>query len=98
MSSKPRRVEILEHAALLTGGDRQATYGPPHDNHINISVLWAAWHKIRTSEVGDAEDVMIKLALLKIARMVAPGATADSYTDAAAYLAMAGEERERARG
>ena len=92
------REQILKTALDLTMGDRNASYGDPTQNHDNIAKLWRSYWNIRTggdwsnTQIMDAEDVEIMMALLKIARIAQRLAyKADNYIDAAAYIAMASE-------
>lgn len=41
---QPKPVEtILDKAAWITSVDRNATYGPPRDNHSRTAELWSAY-------------------------------------------------------
>ena len=82
-----KRTEILETAAeLISGGERERNYGTPADNFGRIA---AGWSVILEKDVS-AEQVALCMAWLKIARLV-NGPHEDSYIDAAAYMALAGE-------
>ena len=87
MSNK--RTEILETAAALINGDRERDYGTPQDNFKRIADGWAV---ILQADVS-AEQVALCMAWLKLARLV-NGPHSDSYIDAAAYMALAGELSE----
>ena len=95
---KPTRVQTLETAISLTGGDRDRTYGPPINNLTDCAELWNAY--IRTKQRAtdnlqlDAEDVAWMMVLVKMTRSFQAGYHADNYTDATAYSAIAGECRE----
>ncbi len=102
---KPTRVQTLETAIQLTGGDRNKSYGPPFDNLSDCADLWNAyintkWDCIEVTADGsyrvnlNAEDVAWMMTLVKMARSFQPGYHPDNYTDAAAYSAIAGECRE----
>ena len=80
------RSDILRQADALINGDRQAHYGPPEKNFGRIA---AGWQVILGADVS-AEQVALCMAWLKIARLC-EGPHDDSYTDAAAYMALAGE-------
>ena len=86
-----KRIEILEEAARLIGsdGDRERDYGTPAENFGRIA---AGWSVILDQDVS-AEQVALCMAWLKIARLV-NGPHEDSYVDAAAYMALAGELSE----
>ena len=81
-----KRTEILETAATLINGDRARDYGSPKENFKRIADGWAV---ILQADVS-AEQVALCMAWLKIARLV-NGPHEDSYVDAAAYMALAGE-------
>lgn len=101
---KPTRVQTLETAIKLTGGDRNKSYGPPFDNLSDCAALWNAYVNskqaciIRTADSYEvkftAEDVAWLMTLVKMTRSFQSGYHPDNYTDAAAYSAIAGECRE----
>ena len=102
---KPTRVQTLETAIKLTGGDRDKSYGPPFDNLSDCSTLWNAyinskWGCLKVQADGsykvdlNAEDVAWMMTLVKMTRSFQGGYHPDNYTDAAAYSAIAGECRE----
>tara|TARA_R110002110_G_scaffold131377_4_gene312204 strand:+ start:1216 stop:1566 length:351 start_codon:yes stop_codon:yes gene_type:complete len=82
--------EILEEAIKLIGGDRNTDYGDRLTNHQNIAKLWSV---VLKKEIT-AHDVAICMALVKIARLV-HSHKKDSYIDASAYMAIAGEIEAR---
>ena len=84
-----KRTEILETAKALINGDRERDYGSPEENFDRIA---AGWSVILSQDIS-AEQVALCMAWLKIARLV-NGAKEDSYVDAAAYMALAGELSE----
>ena len=85
--------DILREAAGLVDGARAETYGDMAILHGNIAILWNAW--IFVSRGIDphltAEDVAQLESLLKKARTKAGKGSPDSYTDDAAYAAIAGQ-------
>lgn len=88
MAYDNKRTEILREAAHLVNRDRAKEYGPPEENFLRIA---AGWSVILGTAVT-AEQVGLCMAWLKIARIAGDGqASRDSYTDAAAYMALAGE-------
>ena len=102
---KPTRVQTLETAIALTGGDRNKSYGPPFDNLSDCAALWNAYINTKrdcTEATADgsytvklkAEDVAWLMTLVKMTRSFQSGYHPDNYTDAAAYSAIAGECRE----
>lgn len=80
------RTAILREAEGLINGDRQAHYGPPEENFARIAVRWGQLLNVQI----EPWQVCVMMADLKIARLI-EGAHRDSFTDGAAYLALAGE-------
>ena len=79
--------ELLMRAHILVGGDREKDYGDKVENHTNIAKLWSSY---LDAEIK-AHDVAIMMVLLKIARTKVGIVNEDTYTDMAAYGAIAGE-------
>tara|TARA_R100000664_G_scaffold27018_1_gene37460 strand:- start:492 stop:836 length:345 start_codon:yes stop_codon:yes gene_type:complete len=79
--------EYLETAIKLICGPRAKDYGDKIINHGNIAKLWSAY----LDKEITAHDAAIMLGLLKIARAKFGNPHADTYIDAAAYMAIAGE-------
>lgn len=102
--AKPTRETMLNAAKALTCGDRNKSYGPPHDNLSDCAALWEAYLNTKAAcLVSDgnsyavritSEDVAWMMALVKMTRSFQPGFHYDNYVDAAAYSAIAGECRE----
>jgi hypothetical protein len=100
----PMRKELLETAIKLTCGDRQEQYGDPLDNLLNTATLFQAYleAKMGSRSLGygpnqyalSAEDVAWLNVLQKIARTMTGVPKPDTYIDAAAYAAIAGECHE----
>jgi hypothetical protein len=95
----PPRVQFLNTAIALTAGDRDKDYGSPVENLRNIAVLWEAYIFAKYTyacvngpefEIS-AEDVAWLNVLQKMARTFHTPPKADTYIDAAAYAAIAGE-------
>ena len=81
------RSEILAQAEKYINGEKDEVYGTPLINHKRISLLWQVVFGI---EISPAE-VAICMALVKVSRLVQTPDHEDSYIDAAAYMAIAGE-------
>ena len=79
--------DLLMKAHNLVGGDREKDYGDKVENHTNIAKLWSSYKDIEFT----AHDVAIMMTLLKIARTKVGVVSEDTYTDMAAYGAIAGE-------
>lgn len=105
---KPTREAMLNAAKALTCGDRNKSYGPPHDNLSDCAALWEAYLNTKAAcLVSDgssytvritSEDVAWMMGLVKMTRSFQPGFHYDNYVDAAAYSAIAGECREILQG
>lgn len=78
--------DILSDASRLVSGDRAKAYGDKKILHDKIAKMWSAY----TDYNINAEQVAMMMAILKIARTTT-GSSSDSYTDGAAYIAIAGE-------
>lgn len=90
---------ILSQAHELIAGARQAEYGPPQDNFVRIGTFWTDYlHMLGLLKSGariKANEVAIMLNLLKVARLAGGKPSDDTYTDAAAYIALAAELDEK---
>jgi len=84
---------LLTTAIELVGGDRQQDYGDKVENHHNIASLWNSYldNKLDMSNPITPHDVAIMMCLLKIARTKLGKVSPDTYIDASAYMAFAGE-------
>ena len=92
------RKELLENAIKHTCGDRDIEYDSPQINLRNIAALWKSYligkYGNCAGLVGfdiTAEDVAWLNVLQKISRTFPGKNKADTYEDAAAYAAIAGE-------
>lgn len=81
------RAEILDEAKRLINTDRAKDYGHPRINHERIAALWSPILGIEVS----ASQVALCMAQVKVSRLVQTPDHQDSFIDAAAYLAIAGE-------
>lgn len=86
-----KRAEILDGAKACVCEDRERQYGTPEDSFGFIARLWGAYLGDNTLS---GHDVALMMALLKIARIQTGRYKADSYIDAAGYIACAGEVGE----
>lgn len=88
------RKEILENAIQHTCGDRDVEYGFPKENFDNIARLWKAYLIGKYGKIEldiTAEDVAWINVLQKMARTFSGNVKLDTYEDAAAFSAIAGE-------
>lgn len=77
---------MLKDASKLVDGDRREAYGDARDNFAYIARLWSAYLFTDIT----ARDVANCMCLLKMARQEGPWSK-DTFTDGAAYFALAGE-------
>lgn len=98
--NKMNRLEILAQASALTGESRNKEYGEPKDNLGDCALLWDAYIQGKYFDRdGDmqahfsitTEDVAWLNVLQKMARTFRGTPKPDTYIDAAAYAAIAGE-------
>ena len=84
---------LLTTAIKLVAEDREEDYGNKIENHTNIATLWNGYldDKIDMTKPITPHDVAIMMCLLKIARTKLGKVSADTYIDASAYMAIAGE-------
>lgn len=91
-ATKPMRVAILEEGARITGGDREASYGPPKVNLACAGELKAVFRKHMRRELSAGELEAVDMVLTKLGRVAtSPAPVRDTYVDGAAYFAIAGE-------
>lgn len=92
-----KRADALDRAKQIVT-QRNASYGAPEDNFARIARLWSA-HLVNqgiiaTGLVIELHDVAILLALMKMARLASDPLKADSWIDAAGYMACGAEVAE----
>ena len=81
--------DFLAEASCLIHGDRQDTYGDIGESWERIGKLWAGL--LNLDEPIEPHMVGIMLASMKLSRIASSPKHADSYIDALAYIAGAGE-------
>ena len=81
--------DFLAEASCLINGERQDTYGNIGESWERVGRLWAAL--LDLDEEIPAHMVGIMLATLKLSRIAGSPEHTDSYIDALAYIAGAGE-------
>lgn len=107
MDDQPKEVRrvLLEQALAATCGERNVSYGSPNKNLADCAALWTAYlagkyHGLQPGYLPEhtygrfeltSEDVAWLNVLQKIARTFHGIGAADTYIDAAAYAAIAGE-------
>jgi len=82
-----QRNKILNEAEHLIYNDRAQDYGHPSINHLRIAKLWSVVLGVEVQPY----QVALCMNQVKISRLVQTPDHEDSYIDAAAYIAIAGE-------
>jgi len=82
-----RAQEILERAIKLVCGRRQQDYGEPEINFANIADGWNIIIKNADGKISPS-DVCVMMAWLKSCRLMNTPNHADSWQDAAGYIAL----------
>ena len=91
------RVKMLEEAARLTAGDRDATYGDPTTQHRCMGQLMEVFDRFDVNKDSPAHRAAMFLILNKVSRIACGKLKDDNYIDGAAYFAIAGEARDEER-
>lgn len=81
--------DFLAEASCLINGERQEQYGDICESWERIGKLWSAL--LDLDEPIPADMVGIMLATMKLSRIAGTPEHTDSYIDALAYIAGAGE-------
>jgi hypothetical protein len=90
------RKSLLDEVASLVLGDRNAAYGPPHQDFARTAaMLTEMWrHKLRDKELIHAHDVAELMIVLKLSRLQWSPGKRDSWVDIAGYAACGYEAHE----
>lgn len=86
------RGDVLDTAKGLITGNREEQYGSPQANFQRIADMWNAYLPEHVT-IG-AADVAVMMTLVKIARLSNTLGHADSFIDAAGYMALGAELSE----
>lgn len=81
--------DLLAEASCLIHGDRQDEYGDICESWERIGKLWAGL--LDLDEPISPSKVGLMLAVMKLSRIAGSPRHTDSYIDALAYIAGAGE-------
>ena len=81
--------DFLAEASCLISGERQEQYGDISESWERIGKLWAVL--LNLEEAIPPHMVGVMLAAMKLSRIAGSPEHTDSYTDALAYIAGAGE-------
>lgn len=77
------RRELLDEAANLVDGDRNAQYGDPRQDFQRTAAMWSAY----LGATVEPHDVAAMMALLKCSRIRWSPDKRDSWVDLAGYAA-----------
>lgn len=86
-----RRAQVLRTAESLVNGQRADDYDPPAENFGRVAAMWSAQFATKLKEPLTADEVAIALVHLKLSRLANTPDHADSFIDAAGYIALAAE-------
>lgn len=77
---------ILQEAARITSGDRQAQYGPPDQDFRRTAGMWSELfaHMLRDGERFEPQHVAMAMIALKMSRQIHQKKR-DNWTDLAGY-------------
>lgn len=77
------RRQLLEEAATIVDGDRNAQYGDPRQDFQRTAAMWAAYLGVPV----EPHDVAAMMIMLKVSRIRWSPTKQDSWVDAAGYAA-----------
>lgn len=80
------RETVLEEAARITSGDRNASYGPPNQDFQRTADMWTGLFqgKLKDGEKFEPQDIAAAMILLKCSRQVHQKKR-DNWVDIAGY-------------
>jgi hypothetical protein len=93
-NDKSLRKEMLEEADSLVNGDRNNTYGPPHQDFQRTADALTAFGFTVEGKPLSAHHVAMILATVKLSRLVWTPGKRDSWVDLAGYAACGFEAYE----
>lgn len=86
----PRR-QLLEQAADLVDGERNADYGPPDGDFATTALMWQSYLRRTCGQRGGIQltghDVAAMMIMLKLARIAWSPDKEDHWADIAGYAA-----------
>ena len=83
-------MDPLDQAKALIDGDRARQHGDAQALHATVARLWEAYLGPGCGLAISTDQVLVMLALLKIARTQHGETNRDDYVDALGYIALAG--------
>jgi hypothetical protein len=83
-------MDPLDQAKALIDGDRARQHGDAEALHSTVAKLWEAYLGRGCGLAISTDQVLVMLALLKIARTQHGETNRDDYVDALGYIALAG--------
>ena len=81
------RGSVLEEAATIINGARQNVYGAPENCFFSIGMFWQVVDMV-DPEMSVEVLTAVKMALMKIARILSNPKDRDSWRDAAGYIGL----------
>ena len=97
MTDKTMRAELLDEANDLVNGDRNNTYGPPHQDFQHTADMMSALGFSHNGKPIEAHHVAMILAAVKLSRLSWSPGKRDSWVDLAGYAACGHEAYELTR-
>jgi len=90
---RPNHRALLDEAAKIMDGDRQAAYGDAEASFARIAEYWSTFlsSKLDTRIELEPQDVALLLILLKVSRTGTSPTRADNWVDIISYAALGGE-------
>ena len=88
-------MDPLEKAKELIDGDRARQHGDAEALHSTVARLWEAYLGRGQGLAISTDQVLVMLALLKIARTQHGETNRDDYVDALGYIGLAGRIIDR---
>lgn len=87
-------VDLMEEALALVYGDRQASYGPPHESYEALAKMWSGMLAEKLRADLTAEDVVLLLTAMKL-RREAGRSKRDNRVDTHGYMIVLERVKER---
>lgn len=91
------RTELLLEAGKLVSGDRNNTYGEPHQDFARTAAMLTAVGFTFAGDPVQAHHVAMMLAAVKLSRLSWSPDKRDSWVDLAGYAACGHEAYERTK-
>ena len=79
------RGDVLLEAHKIINGKRQTVYGTPENNFEIIGMLWQIVDQFKPDDLPNTADVALKMAAMKMGRLIANPYDKDSARDLCGY-------------